>query len=295
MGHLESFCSYIIDESARDSTAHLNELPVVTSCNSTDILESLSHLPSVRPLKRQKLAVPFRAQCEIDATARLEAQENALVEIEKLLKLTKTEFAGGPHGLQAKWAWSIQSHLSLMIWKGQNTINASEMAAECHGFAAVWGGHQIQSWTRTWISHCKLPVSLTGCHAKAYSLLDDPGIAAELHAYIRSNKWAVDAQKLADFSKEKLILAEAEKYLRETVQDEMPQGLRHYMNLELFPRIHLKVGKGISLATARRWLHREGFWYTSYKKGLYFDGHDRLDVVQYRQDVFLPKMKEYEC
>ena len=102
-----------------------------------------------------------------------------------------------------------------------------------------------------WISHHKLPVSLTGCHAKAYSLLDGPGIATELCAYVRSNKWAVDAQKLADFSKEKLIPAEAEKYLHGAVQDEMPQGLRRYMNLELFPCIHLKVGKGISLATAR--------------------------------------------
>ena len=62
----------------------------------------------------------------------------------------------------------------------------------------------------------------------------------------------------------------------------------------LFPHIHLKVGKGILLATARRWLHREGFQYISYKKGLYFDGHDCPDVIQYHQDIFLPKMKEYK-
>ena len=67
------------------------------------------------------------------------------------------------------------------------------------------------------------------------------------------------------------------------------------MELDLFPHIHLKVGKGISLATARRWLRHEGFRYTSYKKGLYFDGHNHPDVVQYRQDIFLPRMKEYEA
>ena len=67
------------------------------------------------------------------------------------------------------------------------------------------------------------------------------------------------------------------------------------MELDLFPHIHLKVGKGISLATARRWLRHEGFRYTSYKKGLYFNGHDHPDVVQYRQDIFLPRMKEYEA
>ena len=31
----------------------------------------------------------------------------------------------------------------------------------------------------------------------------------------------------------------------------------------------------------------------SYHKGLYFDGHDRPDVQDYRQNVFLPKMEEH--
>jgi hypothetical protein len=66
------------------------------------------------------------------------------------------------------------------------------------------------------------------------------------------------------------------------------------MDLELFPRIHLRVGCGISLATARRWLHSKGFKYINHKKGLYFDGHDRPDVVEYRQEHFLPTMKAYE-
>jgi len=63
------------------------------------------------------------------------------------------------------------------------------------------------------------------------------------------------------------------------------------LELELFPRIHLKVGRGVSLRTARRWLRHEGFHYSSHKKGLYYDGHDRPDVVGYRQEVFLPTLK----
>jgi hypothetical protein len=74
----------------------------------------------------------------------------------------------------------------------------------------------------------------------------------------------------------------------------MPRGLKQYLEHELFPRVHLKVGRGISLSTARRWLHREGFRYTTFKKGLYFDGHDRPDVVEYRQSHFLPTMKSYK-
>ena len=65
------------------------------------------------------------------------------------------------------------------------------------------------------------------------------------------------------------------------------------MDLELFPRIHLKVSRGISLRTACRWLHREGFQYIEQKKSLYYDGHDRPDVVEYCQHHFLPAMARY--
>ena len=57
--------------------------------------------------------------------------------------------------------------------------------------------------------------------------------------------------------------------------------------------MHLKVGKGISISTARRWLHREGFRYMEHKKGLYYDGHDWPDVLDYRQNEFLPLMEKY--
>ena len=50
----------------------------------------------------------------------------------------------------------------------------------------------------------------------------------------------------------------------------------------------------ISLSTAQRWLHLEGFKYTQHRKGLYFDGHDHVDVVEWGQNVFLPAMKGYE-
>ena len=55
----------------------------------------------------------------------------------------------------------------------------------------------------------------------------------------------------------------------------------------------MKVGKGISVSTARRWLQREGFKYTLHKKAIYYDGHDRADVVKDRQTRFLPAMAMY--
>ncbi|KAF8218981.1 hypothetical protein L208DRAFT_1345003 [Tricholoma matsutake] len=55
----------------------------------------------------------------------------------------------------------------------------------------------------------------------------------------------------------------------------------------------MKVGRGISLCTACRWLHAEGFCYTEHKKALYYDGHEWPDVLAYQKNVFLPEMDEY--
>ena len=211
-----------------------------------------------------------------------------------MFKSKRTTFISGDRGLQATRAAAIETHLRLVLENGRHSIDASERAAESAGFAGRWGGRAVRKWTREYVSSRRLPVSHQGRHTRVYSLLSDPAIAAELRAYVRSNKWAMDPSKLNRFTQNKLVPQIADKYLRHIVQDEMPQGLKKYMDLELFPRIHLKVGCGISLATARRWLHADGFKYTTHKKGLYFDGHDRPDVVDYRQNVFLPAMKAYE-
>jgi hypothetical protein len=100
-------------------------------------------------------------------------------------------------------------------------------------------------------------------------------------------------QKLSDFTKNKLLPDEAKKYLHNIVETEMPTGLKRYLELELFPCIQMKVSMGISLQTARRWLHKEGFKYMAHKKGLYFDGHECDNIIEYRQNIFLPLMQEY--
>jgi hypothetical protein len=50
----------------------------------------------------------------------------------------------------------------------------------------------------------------------------------------------------------------------------------------------------ISLRTANRWMNYLGFFSTVQCKGYYTDGHNRDDVVKYRDDVFLPRMKDYD-
>jgi hypothetical protein len=82
-------------------------------------------------------------------------------------------------------------------------------------------------------------------------------------------------------------------YLHNIVEMEMPAGLKKYLELELFSHIQMKVSKGISLQTTHCWLNNEGFIYTAHIKGLYFDGHECEDVIEYHQNVSLPLMREY--
>jgi hypothetical protein len=98
-------------------------------------------------------------------------------------------------------------------------------------------------------------------------LLDDPQIKAELHTYVWSNKWAVDPEKLVEFTKGTLLPDLAKRFAENTLNNEMPMGLKQYMELELFPWIHMKVGQGISLHSACRSLQKEGFKFIHTKRG----------------------------
>lgn len=134
--------------------------------------------------------------------------------------------------------------------------------------------------------------SLRGCHAKVFTVLQDPTIRANLRSYVRSNKWCMDPKKLAEFSKNELMPQAAQKYATHILENEMPKGLKKYMEVELFPRIQLKVARGWSLETCRVILHDLGLQYIEHQKGLYYDGHERSDVVDYRQNKFLPQMEK---
>ncbi|KIK40798.1 hypothetical protein CY34DRAFT_24652 [Suillus luteus UH-Slu-Lm8-n1] len=145
---------------------------------------------------------------------------------------------------------------------GVNSLQAHHTHAICaHLDLIVWSEHvsadvaeraaEANGFAAAWGGH------QLRCHAKIATLLTIPSIATKLHTYLGSNKWK-----------------------QNVINDEMPNALKRYIELELFPCIHLKVGRGILLSTAHHWLHHEGFWYMSYKKRLYFDGHDQPDIFK---------------
>jgi hypothetical protein len=53
--------------------------------------------------------------------------------------------------------------------------------------------------------------------------------------------------------------------------------------------VRQRHGFTISLATARRWMKRMGMRWAKTPKGQYVDGHERPDVVDYRQNTYIPR------
>jgi hypothetical protein len=51
-----------------------------------------------------------------------------------------------------------------------------------------------------------------------------------------------------------------------------------------------KEWKPLGKTAIYKWLNRLGFYATEEKKGVYIDGHERADVIEYRQNEFLPKI-----
>jgi hypothetical protein len=83
-----------------------------------------------------------------------------------------------------------------------------------------------------------------------------------------------------------------------TEQDEnnrTPENLAEFVNNDLLTRFGLVPKNGekkLSSRAMQRWFDRLGYTTVPEKKGIYFDGHEREDVIDYRQEVFLPEFEK---
>ncbi|TFY70750.1 hypothetical protein EVG20_g2243, partial [Dentipellis fragilis] len=241
--------------------------------------------------KRRKLDVPVLVARQKKQADAAEKRRKALVDIQKVLASRREVFVSGKNGLQSYRARAIQACLSMMTKNGRGMMEASRIAAEANGFSRNWGSRLVRRWTQRWIKDRTLPESLRGNNAKVFSILCDPTVRAKMRAYLRSNKWAVDPAKAAKFAKQQMVPEAAREFAQSAVQEEMPRGLKKYLEDEILPEFQLKPGgKGFSLSTMRRLMLDEGFSFTEHKKALYYDGHERPDVVHDRQKRFLPEL-----
>ncbi len=300
-----------MDDCSRERETHIPASPAGSSSDSSTLAFSSDvSAPSssnntrstaeegntgAQPLrKRRRLDVPVRESRKQAAAAAAAARASALKDIDKLLASQRQQFDSGHNGLQARRARTIRACLYLMVKHSQKIMEASRAAAAGNGFAPKWGSRLARCWTRDWIATRTLPTSNRGQHVKVVSIFSDPSVRAAMSAYMRSNKWSLNPEKLQKLLNKELTADEAREYANEVVSQEIPRGLKRFLETSLLPRLHLKPGRlGLSLSTMRRIMLREGFSYMEYRKSVYFDGHERPDVVEDRQKRFLPAMHKW--
>ncbi|KAI0700377.1 hypothetical protein C8T65DRAFT_580331, partial [Cerioporus squamosus] len=204
--------------------------------------------------------VPLHRARQLAAAAARTARQNALKDIKKVLASKRDLVVGGSNSLQAYRARAVQACLHIMEHEKSGMMEASVVAARANMFAAKWGARLVRLWVREWIRSHTLPESHRGHHSKIVSLLSDPTVRAGINAYLRSQKWSQDPVRLKKFLHNELGLSDAQEYSKIIISEEMPQGLKHYVENSVLPRLNLKPGRhGLSLSTMRRLLLSEGW------------------------------------
>jgi hypothetical protein len=144
-------------------------------------------------------------------------------------------------------------------------INASLQSAKEIYNKGAYKASQIRNWAKNWIQFGILFKSLQGCYQKTKSFIDDEDVIEKSLSFVRENGGKITSKEYQTF-----------------------------INQILFIQINLQTSKkSISIKTSRIWLKKLGLKPQSRKKGIYFDGHEREDVIEY-QKVFLNKMLQYE-
>lgn len=148
----------------------------------------------------------------------------------------------------------------------------------------IYFARKIVKWELEWRRFRQIPEGKKGCFAKTRSWFNDEGVELAVREYIASAGEAVTAGNIAkvvgDYLSSDKAVSVLNQLLRDAEEKEKPQA---------------SVRMSIKIRTARKWMRkRMGLRYQKITKHVYFDGHEREDVVKFRNEVFLPKLAEFE-
>jgi len=145
---------------------------------------------------------------------------------------------------------------------------ASELASKAQG-RGTSHARRIRTWIHAYLDNKSLPKDNYGTSNN--SLLADEDFAQSIQLYLleRSKGGYIAAKDVVDFV--------AMEKMQEKIKKLRGDGAK----------------PTISLRTAHRWLNVLNWRYGKKKRGMYIDGHEREDVVEYRR-AFVKRWKEYE-
>jgi hypothetical protein len=161
----------------------------------------------------------------------------------------------------------IISNFATLRLKGVSRTQASlEIARQWHEGEGNWFARRVWALAQHYQIFEELPVEKRGGSQNARSWLYDEKVRLQTMNWLTSQK----------------------------TDDVTPRKLQQALNDTIFPDLNIAVKNPISERTARRWLIKLGWRRTAVRKGVYMDGHEREDVVEYRNKVFLPAIAKFE-
>lgn len=171
--------------------------------------------------------------------------------------------------------------------KTEDRIEVAEKVAR-YGFdRGIAYARKIVSWEIEWRRFRQIPEGRKGCFAKTRSWFNDEGTQLAAREYLQSAGEAISAFGLSKAVGEYLSSAQAADSLHTLFTDTNPISIGNGKAKE-------SARSAIRVRTARNWLRRMGLKSQKVTKHIYFDGHERKDVVEYRNDKFLPEWEKYK-
>ncbi|KAG2073340.1 hypothetical protein BDR04DRAFT_938267, partial [Suillus decipiens] len=161
----------------------------------------------------------------------------------------------------------ILSNFATLRLKGASRIGASlEIARQWHEGNGLWYSRRVRALARHYQIFEQLPHEKRGGTQGARSFLHDESVET------RCRTWLSNIQ----------------------TGQVTPHALQNALHTTILPELGIIPKQPISERTARRWLIKLGWRCTVIRKGVYMDGHEREDVVKYRNEIYLPAMSKFE-
>ncbi|KAA8893964.1 hypothetical protein FN846DRAFT_460178 [Sphaerosporella brunnea] len=218
---------------------------------------------------------------------RLELIESCLQDINRLLM--KKSDANKPHGQDLKRLWAVKTLHYLDKADVNCEKNRMTLAREA---AKAEGGNEhvarrILRDEKDWVMYRFVPHGQWGRHFKIWTMLDDPGTLAFIHEKRATLGENFNAHRLIEYLREYWHTRRREFHAEATI-DHATDLMHRLFNNKAFDRNDVSTDFCVTVGTVVRWLHRLGMSYGDVRKGVYKDGHEREDVVEDRQQRFLP-------
>jgi hypothetical protein len=147
-----------------------------------------------------------------------------------------------------------------------SSISAVLKSAESLPTSLPKNGRSVENWARYFQMNGVVPQSNRGKHQKTSSLVFDVDIRQKCIDWLRI----------------------------QAPNQRTPIAFQHYLAENIIPFFTGGVSCNVSLSTRKSWMQHLGYKFGSWKQDVFYDGHERSDVAEYRSSFCVKFMELYD-